>query len=168
MAYFINGGSINKNQAKRESSFKMEDRTTFPKEKIDDRTMEDDRYSMMKSAIDNDKPNSTFFNISNEDSIDDEKKSPDFIEFENLCCTAYNILRKEGHMLINMFLIMLSAGMPELQSAGDIDHMVVKLQLNSTDQEAASHFKKLIAKAMKTWSRRFDNFLHNMKAKYSK
>jgi len=52
--------------------------------------------------------------LSNEETIDDDKKSPDFIEFEWLCCEAYNILRLEGHKLINLFLIMLSAGMPEL------------------------------------------------------
>lgn len=52
--------------------------------------------------------------MSNEDTIDDDKKSWDFLEFEELCCLAYNILRKKGNELINLFLIMLSAGMPEL------------------------------------------------------
>ena len=96
-----------------------------------------------------------------------KKKSKNFIKFEKLCCKAYNILRKEGHKFINMFLIMLSAGMPELNRESDIQFIVDALKLDYTDQEASVHFRKEIERATKTWSRRFDNFIHNLKAKYS-
>lgn len=33
-----------------------------------------------------------------------------FLEFENLCCRAYNSIRRHGHFLINIFKLMLSAG----------------------------------------------------------
>ena len=66
-----------------------------------------------------------------------------------------------------MFLIMLSAGMPELNQESDIQFIVEALKLDDTEQEASDHFRKLILKASKTWSRRFDNFIHNIKAKYS-
>ena len=59
-----------------------------------------------------------------DEGIDDSKKSSNFKEFEDLCCRAYNILRSEGHKIINMFLIMLSAGMPELSKEADIDFLV--------------------------------------------
>jgi len=95
------------------------------------------------------------------------KKSKNFLLFESLCCQAYNILRKEGHKFINMFLIMLSAGMPELNQESDIQFIVDALKLDYTDQEASVHFRKEIERASKTWSRRFDNFIHNIKAKYS-
>lgn len=36
-------------------------------------------------------------------------------EFEKMCCKAYNLIRKHGHFIINMFKLMLSAGMPELK-----------------------------------------------------
>jgi phosphatidylinositol-4,5-bisphosphate 3-kinase len=52
--------------------------------------------------------------------LDESLKSRSFREFEDKCCQAYNILRREGHQLINMFLIMLSAGMPELKRDDDI------------------------------------------------
>jgi phosphatidylinositol-4,5-bisphosphate 3-kinase len=35
-------------------------------------------------------------------------------KFEDKCCIAYNLIRKHGHFLINIFRMMLSAGMPEL------------------------------------------------------
>jgi len=56
-------------------------------------------------------------------------KSRAFFKFEEDCCKAYNILRKEGSKLINLFLLMLSAGMPELNHDKDIMHLVKKLNL---------------------------------------
>ena len=106
--------------------------------------------------------------IPNDDKWYKKKKTKNFIIFEKLCCKAYNILRKEGHRFINMFLIMLSAGMPELSKELDIQYIVNALKLDYTNQEASVHFKKEIERASRTWSRRFDNFLHNYKAKFKK
>jgi len=61
-----------------------------------------------------------------------------------MCCQAYNILRSKGHQLINMFLIMLSAGMPELKEEDDLQYLVNRLDLNISEQEAANKFKKEI------------------------
>ena len=44
----------------------------------------------------------------------EEMKTQDFKDFEDHCCRAYNCLRDNSKQLINLFLIMLSAGMPEL------------------------------------------------------
>lgn len=41
-------------------------------------------------------------------------------EFCDLCGQAYNLVRKSGNLFINMFLLMLSAGMPELSKPQDI------------------------------------------------
>lgn len=56
-------------------------------------------------------------------------KSKDFLRFEEDCCKAYNILRKEGNKLINLFLLMLSAGMPELSVEKDIEFLEKRLNL---------------------------------------
>lgn len=93
-------------------------------------------------------------------------KSELFIEFEENCCRAYNILRGEGKRLITLFLLMLSAGMPELNTAKDLQYLVDVLKFDYTDQEAAMHFKALINEAMDgfcMWRRRGDNFAHNVK-----
>ena len=65
--------------------------------------------------------------------IDESLKSRSFKEFEDKCCLAYNILRRDGHQLINMFLIMLSAGMPELKRDDDIQFMVNRLDLSISE-----------------------------------
>jgi len=98
----------------------------------------------------------------------DENKTESFLEFEKNCCKAYNILRNKGHRLINMFLIMLSAGMPELNSEQEIQFLCERLYLNHTEQEANIRFKKEIQTSVNTWSRRFDNFIHNVKVKMGK
>lgn len=91
-------------------------------------------------------------------------KTEEFLEFEQDCCDAYNILRKNGSKLINLFLLMLSAGMPELMQDSDIQYMVTKLNLDMTEQEASKLMKKEIARAQNTISRRMDNLAHNIKA----
>lgn len=93
-------------------------------------------------------------------------KSKEFKIFEEDCCKAYNILRKEGNKLINLFLLMLSAGMPELNHEDDIMHLVKKLNLGKSEQEASIIFRKEIQNAMNSTSRRFDNLAHNIKAVY--
>ena len=96
----------------------------------------------------------------------DWTKSELFLEFEEDCCKAYNILRKNGDQLINLFLLMLSAGMPELNYESDIQPMVRRLSLDLTEQEASNLFKKEIVNAMNNRMRRMDIFFHNVKAKY--
>ena len=96
----------------------------------------------------------------------DWTKSELFLEFEEDCCKAYNILRKNGNQLINLFLLMLSAGMPELNYESDIQPMVRRHSLDLTDQQASNLLKKEIVNAMNNKMRRLDNFLHNVKVKY--
>ena len=81
-----------------------------------------------------------------------------------MCCKAYNILRKEGNKLINLFLLMLSAGMPELSKDKHLEYLVDKMNFHMSEQEAAKHFKKEIQRAIKCFSRRLDNLAHNVKA----
>jgi len=61
---------------------------------------------------------------------------------------------------------MTSAGMPELYEDDHVQYMISALALESTDDEAAVLFQKEIKKALTTWSRRVDNFIHNVKAKF--
>ena len=90
-------------------------------------------------------------------------KSDLFIQFEKDCCEAYNIIRKEGHKLINLFLLMMSAGLPELNHEKDLDYLIKKLRLDKSEPAAAKDFKKEIYRAMNTKIRRWDNLAHNIK-----
>ena len=93
----------------------------------------------------------------------DEYKTANYFYFEELCCKAYNILRANANQLINLFLIMLSAGMPELKHKEEIEALVKKLDLNLSEREAAKKFQQEITTAINTFSRRVDNLFHNYK-----
>jgi phosphatidylinositol-4,5-bisphosphate 3-kinase catalytic subunit alpha/beta/delta len=53
-----------------------------------------------------------------------DSTSANFKKFEEKCCEAFNLVRKNGHFLINIFRLMLSAGIPELVKEEDISYLV--------------------------------------------
>ena len=85
-----------------------------------------------------------------------------FRTFCQLCCRAYNILRRHGDMFINLFKLMISTGIPELQKEEDIDWLRDRLMLGSSDEEAARHFEKQIHVSLKTKRTQINNFIHIM------
>lgn len=93
----------------------------------------------------------------------EKNKTENFRLFQANCCQAYNLLRHNSNKIINLFLIMLSAGMPELSEKGEIGKLEQKLNLKSSDREAEKIFIREIDEAMKTFSRRVDNVAHNWK-----
>ena len=91
------------------------------------------------------------------------KGSNDFKNFEEYCIRGYNLVRKNGHLLISIFMMMLSAGMPELSSSADLEYLVNQLSLDISDHEANIKFKKEIADSLNSNWRRLDNLLHTLK-----
>ena len=83
--------------------------------------------------------------------------------FKKNCCEAYNLLRHNSNKIINLFLIMLSAGMPELREKEEIRSLQKKLNLMASYREAEKMFIRQIKEAMTTFSRRIDNAAHNWK-----
>lgn len=88
------------------------------------------------------------------------KRGDRFQQFVDLCCQAYNILRKNGSFLMNLFVLMVPAGMPELLEAEDISYMREMLSLDLTDTEASEKFKKEINNCLSNTFRRVDNTIH--------
>ena len=88
-----------------------------------------------------------------------------YADFERICCEAYNMLRARAVLFINLFLLMIPANMPELQIADDVKYMRDMLALDLTNEQADEKFKAEIKNALNTVSRRFDNWLHNIKHK---
>jgi phosphatidylinositol 3-kinase len=41
-------------------------------------------------------------------------KSEGYLKFKDLCCTAYNILRKNAHLILNMFVLMVDANIKDI------------------------------------------------------
>ena len=89
-----------------------------------------------------------------------------FYEFIKLWWYAFNVIRKDNKRLLNLFSLMTGAGMPELYDDEHVDYIKQALVLDLTDEQASIFFQKEIKKALKTWSRRVDNFIHNVKAKF--
>lgn len=91
------------------------------------------------------------------------KDSESFNTFNDYCCLAYNQIRKVGRRFINLFKMMRSAGMPELQKKEDIVYLRDMLSLQMTDMEADMKFRAEILNALSNTFRRFDNWLHAKK-----
>ncbi|EGR27401.1 phosphatidylinositol- -diphosphate 3-kinase, putative [Ichthyophthirius multifiliis] len=86
-----------------------------------------------------------------------------FKKFEEYCTQAYNLVRKQGNFIINIFLLMLEAGMPELQFPHQIEYLKNQLSISLSEQEATNKFKKEIHDSLNSIFRRFDNFIHQLK-----
>lgn len=91
------------------------------------------------------------------------KDSDSFELFKELCCQAYNLVRTQGHRLIYLFKMMISAGMPELSNETDIEYFRDMLSLELTESEASERFRREIMSARNNAFRRLDNAIHNLK-----
>ena len=86
-----------------------------------------------------------------------------FVEFEETCTTAFNILRENANLLITMFSLMLSCGIPELQTSKDIEWMREKLLLDETPEVAAKTFKQALTDSLNAKFVQVVDFLHIFK-----
>jgi phosphatidylinositol-4,5-bisphosphate 3-kinase len=91
------------------------------------------------------------------------KKHPHFKRFLALCSRAYKVLRDEATILEILFVLMVSAGMPELMVEKDIHYLRDKLHLDETETRANTLLREEIDKSLTSNYRRFDNMIHNFK-----
>lgn len=94
----------------------------------------------------------------------DGKDSELFKKFKSYCCKAYNCARKHGKRLISLFILMISAGMPELKKKEEIKYLREMLSLKLTEKEANSKFTTEIDNALNNAFKLIDNFFHGAKA----
>lgn len=154
IAYFVNGGKLSKKTKLRELA---------KQKKLKEERRQTGNFRSTQDFED-DQDESVFVEEYDNEGIKDEYKTRNFLEFERCGCLAYNNIRKEGIRLINLFLIMLSAGMPELKSEQNINFLVNRLKLKMSHEEADKLFKKEIRKANESTKRKLDNLFHNVKA----
>lgn len=74
------------------------------------------------------------------------ENSKDYEKFKQLCCEAYNILRKSSHLILNLFALMIDASIPSISEDKEKSILKVqeKLQLELTDQEASNSLLQLL------------------------
>ena len=88
------------------------------------------------------------------------------VRFKQLCEKAFLILRRKGPLLINLFVMMLSAGLPELRSLDDIGYLRKTLLLSSSEEDAIKDFRKKFDHAInKSLSTSMNWFAHNLNQK---
>ena len=80
-----------------------------------------------------------------------------FCEFQETCGQALNIMRTQRDLLISLFRLMISCGIPELEQEDDILYLENKLMLRLDDAEATERFKQEITMSMNTKTTRFND-----------
>ena len=94
--------------------------------------------------------------------------SKEYVEFEELACSAYLLLRKKANLLISLFLLMLPSQVPELKVASDVEYMREQLRLELSETEAKQHFKVKIKECLNCITQQLMEALHNVKHRSGK
>uniref|UniRef100_A0A7M4F3J0 Phosphatidylinositol-4-phosphate 3-kinase catalytic subunit type 2 gamma n=1 Tax=Crocodylus porosus TaxID=8502 RepID=A0A7M4F3J0_CROPO len=85
-----------------------------------------------------------------------------FQEFVELCCRAYNTVRKHSQLLLNLLEMMLHAGLPELNSIQDLKYVHNNLRPQDSDLQATSYFTRKIKESLECFPVKLNNLIHTL------
>ncbi|XP_078537168.1 phosphatidylinositol 4-phosphate 3-kinase C2 domain-containing subunit alpha [Lissotriton helveticus] len=91
-----------------------------------------------------------------------EKPTSRFQLFVDLCCQAYNLIRKHTNLFLNLLSLMMSSGLPELSGIQDLKYVQDALQPQTSDIEATIFFTRLIESSLGSMATKFNFFIHNL------
>ncbi|XP_017873491.1 PREDICTED: phosphatidylinositol 4,5-bisphosphate 3-kinase catalytic subunit delta isoform [Drosophila arizonae] len=101
-----------------------------------------------------------FVYVINKGCIDREAK--EFCYFQELCERAFLILRKHGCLILSLFSMMISTGLPELSSEKDLNYLRETLVLDYTEENARKHFQAKFSEALaNSWKTSLNWASHN-------
>ncbi|XP_063061973.1 phosphatidylinositol 4,5-bisphosphate 3-kinase catalytic subunit beta isoform [Engraulis encrasicolus] len=86
-----------------------------------------------------------------------------FGSFRQYCEDAYLVLRRNGNLIITLFALMLTAGLPELTSVKDIQYLKDSLALGKTEDEALKQFRQKFDEALReSWTTKVNWMAHHL------
>ncbi|XP_042231376.1 phosphatidylinositol 4-phosphate 3-kinase C2 domain-containing subunit alpha-like isoform X2 [Homarus americanus] len=90
-----------------------------------------------------------------------EKPSDKFQSFVDLCCRAFNIIRRNGQLLLYLFALMASSGIPGV-TWDAVTYVERSLLQDKTNAEAGAMFSRMIQESLKSWFTQVNFFIHNL------
>ncbi|GAB1607347.1 phosphatidylinositol 4-phosphate 3-kinase C2 domain-containing subunit alpha-like isoform X1 [Argonauta hians] len=90
-----------------------------------------------------------------------DKNCARFQRFVDLCCTAFNILRKSRNLFLNFFSLMSRSGIPGV-SENAVTYIQQALLPGKSDAEAAAIFTRMIEDSSRSVFTQFNFFMHNL------
>uniref|UniRef100_A0A8B9RMF0 Phosphatidylinositol-4-phosphate 3-kinase, catalytic subunit type 2 beta n=1 Tax=Astyanax mexicanus TaxID=7994 RepID=A0A8B9RMF0_ASTMX len=91
-----------------------------------------------------------------------DKPSSRFHDFVDLCCEAYNLIRKHAHLFLNLLGLMLSCGIPELSDLEDLKYVYDALRPHESEADATMYFTRLIESSLGSVATKLNFFIHNL------
>lgn len=91
---------------------------------------------------------------------EDFQSSANFARFQELCCECYLVVRQHAHLFINLFSLLLPAG---LYQEEELAVMRQRLNLEEEDEVAATIFRALIVDSLGSLSTKFNWAIHTAK-----
>ncbi|XP_071121891.1 phosphatidylinositol 4-phosphate 3-kinase C2 domain-containing subunit alpha-like isoform X2 [Mytilus edulis] len=90
-----------------------------------------------------------------------EKQNNKFQEFVDMCCQAFNILRKNTNLFLNLFALLSKSGIPGIHK--DAARYIQRVLLPSqTSVQASAIFTRMIEESLKSVFVQFNFFIHNL------
>ncbi|XP_011213577.1 phosphatidylinositol 4,5-bisphosphate 3-kinase catalytic subunit delta isoform [Bactrocera dorsalis] len=91
-----------------------------------------------------------------------DRDSEEFLYFQNMCEKAFLVLRKHGCLILSLFSMMISTGLPELSSEKDLNYLKETLVLDYTEEKAREHFRSKFSEALvNSWKTSLNWASHN-------
>ncbi|KAJ9596012.1 hypothetical protein L9F63_012745, partial [Diploptera punctata] len=92
-----------------------------------------------------------------------KKEALEFQVFQKYCEQAFLILRRHGSLIISLFAMMISTGLPELSSEKDLNYLRDTLVMDMSEQDALTHFRSKFEEALSnSWKTSLNWASHNM------
>ncbi|XP_050432835.1 phosphatidylinositol 4,5-bisphosphate 3-kinase catalytic subunit delta isoform [Adelges cooleyi] len=91
------------------------------------------------------------------------KEANEFQMFQNYCEKAFLILRRHGSLILSLFAMMISTGLPELGSEKDLNYLRETLVLDLSEHDAKLHFRSKFEEALgNSWKTSLNWASHNL------